>query len=67
VRVGLSPATQYTPVARLRIEQPFKAGGIGTYQPTAQLKSERGAFIIPLKQTTTWVDLTVAKNPVSSR
>jgi hypothetical protein len=67
VRVGLSPANQYTPVARLRIEQPFKAGGLGNYQPSAQLKSERGAFLIPLKQTTTWVDLSVPRDPVSHR
>lgn len=58
VRVGLSPATQYAPAARLRVEQPAKLTGGGTYRPATSLESERGAFVIPLKLATTWVELT---------
>lgn len=58
VRVGLSPATQHTPSARLRIEQPAKLSGVGAYHPAAQLQSERGAFVVPLKKDVTWLELT---------
>jgi hypothetical protein len=58
VRVGLSSATQFTSEARLRVEQPAKLAGIGTYHPTTPLKSERDAYVVPLKKGTTWIDLT---------
>jgi len=58
VRVGFSPATQFTSVARLRVEQPAKLPGVGTYQPSKALKEERGAHIVPLGKSTTWVELT---------
>jgi hypothetical protein len=57
VRVGLAAKTQYVPEARLRVEQPAKVSGIGTYRPTASLATERGAFTVPLKRGTTWVEL----------
>lgn len=57
VRVGLSPATEDTPKARLRISQPAKIADIRTYQPKAELETERDAFVIPLKSGTTWVEL----------
>ena len=57
VRVGLSPADQFTPAARLRIEQPAKVKGIGEYRPTTLLPSERGAFVIPLSSEIRWVEL----------
>jgi len=50
VRVGLSPKTLTTKEARLRIEQPAKVEGIGTFKPTKSLKFERGAFVIPLNK-----------------
>jgi hypothetical protein len=56
VRAGLSAATPYTPRARLRIEQPARAGGF-TYSPKDKLMSERGAFTIPLQTKTTWIEL----------
>jgi Family of unknown function (DUF5695) len=57
VRVGLAPASKFTPVARLRIEQPAQIPGIAEYQTDPPLKSERGAYIVPLHEQTTWVEL----------
>jgi hypothetical protein len=57
VRVGLSPATPYTPQARLRVEQPAKVVGVGAYHPRQQLVKERNAYTIPLKSSTTWIEL----------
>jgi hypothetical protein len=55
IRVGLSPATEYLRNARLCVEQP--AAVRRTYKPTGQLKQERGAYVVPIGQATTWVDL----------
>jgi hypothetical protein len=57
VRVGLVGASEATPEARLRIEQPAKIDGVGTYRPVSTLKSERNAYIVPLQKETTWVEL----------
>jgi hypothetical protein len=57
VRVGLSPASAYTPQARLRVEQPARVAGIGSYRPRQQLTNERDAYTIPLKKSTTWIEL----------
>jgi len=57
VRVALSPATSITPNARLRIEQPAKVNGVGSYKPRQKLSEERGAYVVKLKSGTTWVDL----------
>lgn len=57
VRIGLASATPETPQARLRIEQPAKITGVGSYQPSQSLKQEREAFVIPLKQGTAWIEL----------
>ena len=57
VRVGLSPATPYTPQARLRVEQPAKVVGVGAFHPRQQLVKERNAYTIPLKSSTTWIEL----------
>ncbi|HYM86578.1 MAG TPA: DUF5695 domain-containing protein, partial [Pseudoxanthomonas sp.] len=57
VRVGLSPATPYTPQARLRVEQPAKLAGVGTYHPRRQLAKERDAYTISLKKGTAWIEL----------
>lgn len=58
VRVSLSGASQFTPEARMRLEQPAKVTGVGAYHPAMTLKSERGAYVVPLKKRTTWIDLT---------
>lgn len=60
VRLGFALATSFTPSARLHIEQPAKLGK-GTYRLANAYKSERGAWIVPLGDKTTWVDL--ALNP----
>jgi hypothetical protein len=57
VRVGLAGASEETPEARLRIEQPAKLGGVGTYRPVSPLKSERNAYVVPLQKETTWVEV----------
>ena len=57
VRVSLSAATEFTPEARLRIEQPAKIGGVGTYRPQTPLDLERGAYVIPLQTDIRWVEL----------
>ena len=56
VRLGFAPGTSFTPVARLHIEQPATSGK-GTYRLTNAYKSERDAWIVPLGDKTTWVDL----------
>ena len=58
VRVGLSAADEFTPTARLRLEQPARLKGLETYHPSQQLKSERDAYIVPLTKGVTWIDIT---------
>lgn len=56
VRLGLTPATAFTPAARLRVEQP--AGKkTGVYHPLRSLTSERGAWVVPLDKHLTWIEL----------
>jgi len=56
VRVGLAAADEFTPTARLRAEQPAKVK-TQSYRPVKPLKSERGAWVVPLGKETTWVEL----------
>src|ERR1022692_1199213 len=58
VRVALAGATGFTPEAKLRVEQPAKINGVGPYRPVSPLKSERDAYLIPLRAERTWVELT---------
>jgi hypothetical protein len=57
VRVTLEPATETTPEARLRIEQPAKLAGVGTYRLAEPLRQERGAYVVPLRQDSTEIVL----------
>jgi hypothetical protein len=58
VRVVLSPSDPYTPEARLRIEQPAKVANIGEFHPVGAVKTqERGAWVVPLSNRTTQVEL----------
>jgi hypothetical protein len=57
VRVALSPATANVAIGRLRIEQPAKVNGVGIFQPHTDLKSERGAYVIPLGNRASQIDL----------
>ena len=56
VRVGLSKASDFTREARLRVEQPGKTA-TKTYHLGLQVKSERGAYVVPLNKEMTWVSL----------
>jgi hypothetical protein len=58
VRVCLSPAAPHTPQALLRVEQPAKLAGIGTYHAAGQsLAVSRGGYLITLKNSPSWVTL----------
>ena len=57
VRLTFDAADEFTPEARLRIEQPAKLPGVGTYQPVASSKLERGAYVIPLQSAATEIVL----------
>lgn len=57
VRVAFAPANEHAPVARLRIEQPAKIKGIGTFAPRRVLRFVRGAYEVPLTASSTSLDL----------
>lgn len=57
VRVALGPATTFTPVARLLVQQPAKLKGFGEYRVSQSLNEERGAYVVPLGKAVTWIDL----------
>lgn len=57
IRAGLSPATNFLHAARLRIEQPAKIGGASAYRPAKFSAQERGAYVVPLSNGITWVEL----------
>jgi len=59
VRVGLSHSTQFDSSARLHIEQPTKIAGVGQYRMAGTFNVERHAHVVPLNQTTTWIQLLV--------
>jgi hypothetical protein len=60
VRVALTAATPAVAHGLLRIEQPAKVAGVGTYHPAALLASAREGFLVPLQSSLTWVELTDA-------
>jgi len=57
VRLRFAAATRTTPAARLRMNQPAKPGGVGSYHLKRQFKLERGAYVIPLGGASTAVEL----------
>ena len=57
VRVAFTPATEFTPTARLRVEQPATVQGLGKFHPTQSLRIERGAYLVKLKSGVTWIGL----------
>jgi hypothetical protein len=57
VRVGLAGASDATPEALLRIEQPAKINGVGSYRSATPLQSRRGAYVVPLQKEITWLEL----------
>jgi hypothetical protein len=60
VRLSLAPSTQSTSAARLRLEQPAKPAGVGSFTPGEKFSSERGAWVIPLKAGATVVELSAS-------
>ena len=61
VRVGLAPATAFTPTAFLRIEQPAKIGNAGMYRPSHSFQVIRGAYAIGLAKSTTRIELEASR------
>jgi hypothetical protein len=61
VRIAFAGATPDTPLARLRVEQPARITGVGTYRPRQEFKQESGAFSIPLQPGMTHVELSSAR------
>jgi len=57
VRITLSPADGFTPNAGLRVQQPARVAGVGTYAPRQNFVLERDAFTIPLGRSTTTVEI----------
>jgi hypothetical protein len=57
VRIVLAPATQFTPVAYLRAEQPFRPTGVGSFHTSRPFPTERGVYVVPLSSYTTSVEL----------
>ncbi len=57
VRIALAPSTDFTPTAFLRIQQPAKIAGVGTYQPSKPFQVVRDAYAVPLTKDVTWVEL----------
>jgi len=57
VEIELSPASSYTPQARLHIEQSASLPGVGHYSPATPFAVDAGAHTIPLKANTTRLTL----------
>jgi hypothetical protein len=57
VRVALSKADPFTPAARFRVEHPGPEEGTVGYHPSAEFKTEREAYVIPLGSMETWIEL----------
>lgn len=57
VRIAIVPGAEDTPQGRLRIEQPAKIDGIGSYHPKQPFTLERGGYTIPLHGDMTVVEL----------
>lgn len=57
VRLTLGPATEMTPTARLRVDQPAEVAGVGTLAPVEDYQREREAYVVPLGEDATQVTL----------
>jgi hypothetical protein len=57
VRLILAAATQFTPQARLHIEEPTQMKNGGNYHPAKAYKLERQAYVVPLAGGATVVEL----------
>jgi hypothetical protein len=61
VRAEFSPSTQFNSAARLRIEQPAKLPGVAVFAPVDSFPLERGAYTVPLRRESTWIELAPTK------
>lgn len=57
VRLTLDPENQFTPVARLRIQQPMQISDTRPYVPAKPFPMERGAYVVQLGRGTTEIVL----------
>lgn len=57
VRLSLEGASAWTSAARLRVDQPARPDGVGSYSPVGSFISERDAYVVPLETGTTDVAL----------
>ncbi len=58
LRIALAAKDEFTPQARIRIEQPMHLTGVGTLHLAGAPALERGAYVIPLTSSQTWVEVT---------
>ena len=61
VRITLSPADEFTPNARLRVEQPAKLSSVGTYAPRRKFVNAHDAFTIPLGRSSISIEISHKK------
>jgi hypothetical protein len=66
VRISLAASDSFTPAARLRIEQPAKLPNSVRYNPAQKLRLERDAYVVPLSNKATWVELTSSNSRAAS-
>ncbi len=57
VRLALDPANEFTPAARLRVDQPAAIAGVDHYRLVEPLKEERGAWVVPLESQPVEIEL----------
>jgi hypothetical protein len=57
LRIALAPKDGFTPLARIRIEQPAHQAGAQPFRMAGSPILERGAYVISLSSSETWVEL----------
>ena len=57
LRIALAPKDGFTPQARIRIEQTAHLAGAVSFHVNGSPALERGAYVIPLSSSQTWVEL----------
>ena len=58
LRIALAPKDDFTPEARLRVQQPAHPEGAGSFHVDGVSTMERGAYVISLSSSQTWVKVT---------
>jgi len=58
LRIALAPSDAFTHDARIRIEQPARTAESGHFHLLSKAAEERGAFVISLTSSETWVEVT---------